>query len=289
MTDHRIVWLASFPKSGNTWMRAFLANYFIGGPKGLSINELRKFTLGDVRADFYDRAAGGKFKIETLDDYLALRQKALRLILNERQGNHFVKTHHQSVIQGGVPLIPPEITAAAIYIMRNPFDIVPSYARHNDTDIEGAVTAILDPQHVSRSPRGVIEIIGRWDHHVASWTESQGLAMHLLRYEDLRADPKAGFQTVFDFLQIRPDPTQFRNALKLTRLDALKKQEQKSGFIERPKHMSAFFHSGKVGGWQQSLSAEQVARLYEEFEPALRKWYPEMIADVERIAGSVGA
>jgi len=176
MTDQRIIWLASFPKSGNTWMRAFLANYFIGGPKGLSINELRKFTLGDIRADFYDAAAGGKFELETVDDYLALRPKALRRILNARQGNHFVKTHHQSIVHQDVPLIPPEITAAAIYIVRNPFDVVPSYARHSGTNIDEAVDAILDPSNLSTTPRRLFEVIGRWDHHVNSWMESPGLA-----------------------------------------------------------------------------------------------------------------
>ena len=287
MTDQRIIWLASFPKSGNTWMRAFLANYFIGGAKGLSINELRKFTLGDIRADFYDAAAGGKFEINTIEDYLSLRAKALRLILNARQGNHFVKTHHQSVVYDDTPLIPPDITAAAIYIVRNPFDVVPSYARHSGSSVEKAVEAILDASRFSHTPRGLIEVIGRWDHHVASWTESEGLAMHIARYEDLRDNPKVGFGKVFDFLKVKPDPKQFSNALKLTRLEALKKQEQKTGFIERPKEMSAFFHSGKVGGWRQSLTDEQVAKIHNEFEPTLRKFYPEIAEETAAIAARV--
>lgn len=287
MSDQRIIWLASFPKSGNTWMRAFLANYFIGGKKGLSINELRKFTLGDIRADFYDAAAGGTFEIESVEDYLALRSKALRLILNARQGTHFVKSHHQSIVYHDVPLIPPEITAAAIYIIRNPFDVVPSYARHSGSSVAEAVDAILDPDRFSTTPRGLLEVIGRWDHHVASWTESEGLAMKLVRYEDLRDNPKEGFGKVFDFLKVKPDPKQFANALKLTRLEALKKQEQKSGFIERPQEMSSFFHSGKVGGWRKSLTDEQVARLHNEFEPTLRKFYPELADETAAIAARV--
>lgn len=284
MSDNRIIWLASFPKSGNTWMRAFLANYFIGGPKGLSINELRKFTLGDIRADFYDAAAGGKFELNSLEEYLALRPKALRLILNAREGTHFVKTHHQSILIDGQPLVPPEITAAAIYIIRNPFDVVPSYARHGGTGIDEAIAAMLDETRLSSSPRGLFEVIGRWDKHVESWTESEGLAMHIVRYEDLRDDPKAGFGKVFEFLRVQPDAKQFANALKLTRLEALKKQEQKSGFIERPKEMSAFFHSGKVGGWRKTLTEKQIATLHNAFEPTLRKFYPEIAEETALIA-----
>lgn len=289
MTDHRIIWLASFPKSGNTWMRAFLANYFIGGKDGLSINELRKFTTGDVRGDFYDAAAGGTFKVETVEDYLALRPKALQLIARSREGTHFVKTHHQSVVYQDVPLIPPEVTAAAIYIMRNPFDIVPSYARHNSVSADQAIDALLGEVPLAQSPRGLFEIIGRWDDHIASWHESPGLALQMVRYEDLRDDPKTGFGKVFNFLQVRPDPVQFKNALKLTKLEALKKQEQKQGFVERPKTMGAFFHSGKVGGWRKSLTDAQIARLHTAFEPALRKWYPELVDETAQIAARVTA
>jgi hypothetical protein len=284
MTDQRIIWLASFPKSGNTWMRAFLANYFIGGPKGLSINELRKFTLGDIRADFYDAAAGGTFEIESLQEYLALRPKALRLIMQAREGTHFVKTHHQSVVYEGSALIPPELTAAAIYIMRNPFDVAPSYARHSGGTLDETIDAMLDPARLSRTPRGLFEVIGRWDTHIEHWTGSPGLAMHVVRYEDLRDDPKGGFGKVFDFLKVRPDAKQFANALKLTRLEALKKQEQKSGFIERPKEMSAFFHSGKVGGWRKSMTDAQIAKLHNGFEPTLRKYYPEIAEETAIIA-----
>ena len=284
MNDQRIIWLASFPKSGNTWMRAFLANYFIGGPKGLSINELRRFTLGDIRADFYDAAAGGKFDFKTIDDYLAVRPKALRLILNARDGHHFVKTHHQSIVLNGQPLIPPEITAAAIYIIRNPFDVAPSYARHAGSSVDEAIDAMLDESRLSVTPRGISEVVGRWDNHIASWTESTGLAMHLVRYEDLRADPKAGFGRIFDFLKIKPDPGPFANALRLTKLENLKKQEQKHGFIERPKEMSAFFHSGKVGGWRKTLTDAQIAKLHNAFEPTLRKYYPEIVDDTAAIA-----
>lgn len=284
MTDQRIIWLASFPKSGNTWMRAFLANYFIGGPKGLSINELRKFTTGDVRIDFYEKANGGPVTLDSIEDYVALRQKALRLIARSRDGTHFVKTHHQSVVYADLPLIPPEVTAAAIYIMRNPFDVVPSFARHNDIGLDEAIEAITDTQWLGSSPRGIYEIVGRWDHHIASWVESPGLALKTVRYEDLRDDPKKGFGSVFEFLRVKPDPKQFANALKLTRLEAMKKQEQKSGFIERPKQMSAFFHSGKVGGWRKTLSPEQVARLHEAFEPTLRQYYPELADETAEIA-----
>ena len=289
MNDHRIIWLASFPKSGNTWVRAFLANYFVGGRKPVSINKLHEFTTGDVRADFYDRAAGGKFSIQSIEDYFALRPKALRLIHDARSGSVFVKTHQINIVQDGIELIPAKLTGAAIYILRNPFDVAPSFARHAGTTIDEAIAKMSDPNGHSASPRGLFEIYGSWDAHVTSWTEAKGLPRSVVRYEDLRDDPKAGFTKVLDFLRVKPDPVQLRNALKNTRLDALQQQEKTEGFHEKPNEMSSFFHKGQVGGWRSELNNEQVARLFEAFESKIRKWYPEFADEAAEIAGRSGS
>ncbi|MCR9140384.1 MAG: sulfotransferase domain-containing protein, partial [Alphaproteobacteria bacterium] len=75
----RIIWLASYPKSGNTWMRSLLAHYFM--PEGMApdINNLRQFTTADVRQDFFDAAAGGSFRGNDLADWIRVRPQALRL------------------------------------------------------------------------------------------------------------------------------------------------------------------------------------------------------------------
>ena len=135
----RIIWLASFPKSGNTWVRSFLANYFQPPGKTLDINSLRHFTTSDVRQDYFDKAAGRPFKGETIDDWIAVRPKALRLIAASKDGHHFVKTHCQVAKIGPIDVILPEVTAAAVYILRNPFDIAPSYARHLSLDVDAAI------------------------------------------------------------------------------------------------------------------------------------------------------
>ena len=286
----RIIWLASFPKSGNTWVRTFLANYFLGKDRKIGINELREFTLSDARFDFYQKAANGAYPADIdLQNYMKIRSKALQLIAGARQGTHFVKTHQVIEMVDGIPLIPPALTAAAVYIMRNPFDVAPSFSRHTGADLDSTIEMMTSAKNIVTSPQGLYEILGRWDQHVDLWTTVPGLPMVVLRYEDLLTDPRKGFGSILDFLQVKIDPVHLRKTIKATSFDALRKQEDTAGFIERPPTMEKFFHAGKSGGWREALTERQVAVLHEAFAPALEKWYPELVAETAVIAGRAGA
>jgi hypothetical protein len=280
----RIIWLASFPKSGNTWVRIFLANYFQPPGRTLGINELHKFTTADVRQDFFDKANGRPFRGKTLEDWLKVRPKALRLIAASKPEHHFVKTHCQATKLGRQDLIPPEVTAAAIYILRNPFDLAGSYARHLDADPEAAIGLMLDSLGAPRTETNIVEMIGRWDSHVASWVEAPGLPLHVMRYEDMIAGPGEAFRRLFAFLRVPVDEAQFARTLAGTSFSALQTQERQKGFKERPPKMQRFFAKGRVGGWREELTPGQVARIRLEFLPVLEKWYPELLDETREFA-----
>ena len=289
MSLRRIIWLASYPKSGNTWLRTVLANYFLGRRKAVGINELRRFTRADVRADFYHAAAGGQYRGTTLEECLRVRPAALRLIAAEREGTHFVKTHTRIDRVAGVTLIPPELTAAAVYVMRNPFDVVSSFARHNGQTVDETIRVMTDPHMVTGSPAGVFEVLGRWDEHIASWVDAPGLPIHVIRYEDMHADARRTVEGLLRFMQVTPNTAHLKRVLAATAFDKLRAQEDREGFVERPETLERFFHSGRAGGWREALSDAQVARLHEAFEPALRRWYPELVEETAAIAGRAGA
>lgn len=285
MTDlRRIVWISSFPKSGNTWVRTFLANYFQPPGRTLDINSLRQFTTADVRQDFFDRAAGGRYAGRTIEDWMRVRPGALRLIAGSKQGHHFVKTHCQIARIGGQDLIPPEVTAAAIYVIRNPFDIAPSYARHLGVDLDTAIARMTDARAIQGNAGNVLEFVGRWDEHVHGWTAAPGLPRHVMRYEDMAADAEAGFRGLFRFLRLPVDVDRMQGALGAASFDSLRRQEEEKGFIERPPQMERFFHRGKPGGWREELSPPQIARLRGEFLATLEKWYPELVEETREFA-----
>lgn len=289
MSLQRIIWLASFPKSGNTWARSFLANYFQPTGRALDINSLRQFTTADVRQDFFDRANGRPFRGRTMDDWIKVRPEALRLIAASKPGHHFVKTHCQVMKVGPVDIIPPEVTAAAVYLIRNPFDVAPSYSRHLSVDMDTAIDRMTDAQAVQGSETRILETIGRWDDHIRSWTGAPGLPRHIMRYEDMLADTEAAFRALFRFLQVPVDAGKLGAAMASTSFDALQRQESEKGFRERPPAMKQFFARGTAGGWREDLTPKQVGRIRTEFLPALEKWYPEMLDETLEFAGGSGS
>ena len=285
MTDlRRIIWISSFPKSGNTWMRLLLGYYFLPRDAEFDINTIFRFTTADVRQDFYDKAAGRPFVAASVQDWLKLRPKALRLIAASKPGFHFVKTHCMIGLAEGVPLIPPDVTAGAIYLIRNPFDVAPSYARHQGVDIDQTIELMADQQNFHGSRKNIFELIGRWDTHIHGWTNAKGLACHVVRYEDLLADTERSFRDLLGFLNAEINDGQLRRAIRLTRFNELQKQEQEKGFRERPAQMERFFARGAAGGWRDELTPAQVARIRAEFLPAIEKWYPELLEETQAFA-----
>lgn len=287
MTDlRRIIWLASYPKSGNTWMRSLLAHYFMPKGQAPDINNLRQFTTGDIRQDFFDRAAGRPFRAETYEEWMAVRPTALRLIAASKPNHHFVKTHCQPIRILGKDVIPADVTAAAIYILRNPFDLAPSFARHQSCDLDTAITRMMNPDMSTGSETGIFETLGRWDDHVHTWTTAPGLPRHVIRYEDLLQDAPGVMTALLEkFLRVKVDRAKLDYAIAETSFDVLKRQESEKGFTERPPHMQAFFARGQAGVWREDLTPAQVGRLREGFLPVLEKWYPEMLSETAEFAG----
>lgn len=280
----RIIWLASYPKSGNTWMRSLLATYFMPAGQAPDINNLRRFTTADVRQDFFDAANGAPFNSELVDDWLRVRPKALALIAGSKPGTHFVKTHCQAVRYQGQDLIPPQVTAGAIYMMRNPFDLAPSFARHQSADIDTAIERMCNPDAMMGTETGIRDALGRWDDHVRSWTGAPGLPRQVVRYEDMLDKAPKTVRGLLEFLSIKPDSAKLARAIKATSFENLKKQEDELGFTERPDGMKRFFAKGEAGVWRQELTPAQVGRIRSAFLPTLETWYPELLEETENFS-----
>ena len=284
MNLQRIIWLASFPKSGNTWMRYLLAQYFMPKEQAPDINHISRFTTSDARQDIYDRVAGRRFEGGTFDDWVRIRPALMRHIAQSRPGTHFVKTHCRIQRIGEYDIIPPEVTAAAIYVLRNPFDVAPSFARHLDIDLDTAITKMADPISLNMTPTGICETIGRWDDHVESWMSAPGLPRHLVRYEDMQANAEKTVGELLGFLRVPVSHGKLRRAIRAASFSSMRKQEDQKGFVERPDKMERFFRKGQTGGWRDELTPAQVGRIREAFLPALEKYYPEMLDETAEAA-----
>jgi hypothetical protein len=260
----RIIWIASYPKSGNTWMRAFLANYVLDRDLPLPISELGAFTLSDTRPRFYQDAAGRPIAEITEEDSLRLRGRAQELIAAARPHDHFVKTHSLNGTHLGVTLINRAVTKGAICITRNPLDLVASYAGHFNMTIDQTIDAMADPVNstVDAGYR-VFTLLGRWSDHVVSWRDTNDFPLVLVRYEDLLEKPVPTFGRIIKALSLPVSDERLNRAIKFSSFAELSRQERREGFSERPPHSARFFREGRSGSWHDTLTHAQIDRLIE--------------------------
>jgi hypothetical protein len=258
-----IIWLASYPKSGNTWLRAFLANYMVNRDQPVPINELVGHTIGDGFLIHYERLTGRKAEELTPQEIARLRPKLHEWFGTSKGRTVFVKTHNLVGQVDGSLLITPSATAGAIYVLRNPLDLTVSYAHHYRITVDEAVEALCCENYVvPGTPRALPQYLGSWSQHVHSWVEAPGLLPHVMRYEDMHSAPEAAFGALTTFLHLPSEPERLNKAIRFSSFAELSGQEAAGSFAELPTGAtSAFFREGRSGIWREALNADQVKRI----------------------------
>lgn len=268
-----ILWLASYPKSGNTWLRAFLANFLTNAAQPVDINSLDQFALGDMVTWPYEQVFGGPVDDRPLEDIYLARPQAHRLLAQSGPGVVFVKTHNRLAKFDDTPTITPEVTFGAVYLIRNPLDVMVSYSRHYGISIDDAITGSGTEVHfLPRRPGKIDQDLGTWSQHVRGWTLAPGLFRHVMRYEDILRDPIKAFSGVVDFLGTPKNPARLRRAVKFSSFRELAGQERRRGFSEKSSKSDRFFSAGKAGTWRGTLSDAQVAQVIELHGPVMSDW-----------------
>lgn len=273
MTLKNIVWLASYPKSGNTWTRAFLANYLLDRDDPLPINQLHAFGIGDSSVAAYRLVANGLVDLQNYMESLRLRPKVIRGIANNRADINFVKTHNMNTKAFGQELINAEFTRNAIYIVRNPLDVVVSYSRHFATPVDKTIHAFtVAGNSTAADAKNVKQFLGGWSQHVKGWTEGRLFPVHVMRYEDMMAKPEETFGGLLKDLGFGVDPVRLDKAIRFSSFDELSKQEKKDGFVERSDNSETFFHTGKTEQWKENLTPEQIEQIKKDHAPMMKKF-----------------
>jgi hypothetical protein len=167
------------------------------------------------------------------------------------------------VLVAGVPLITDEVTAGALYIVRDPRDVAVSYSYHRGSSVDETIAFMADSEAaVGGTDLKVFEKLSSWSDHVHSWTNRSHPNMRLLRYEDMVRSPEAAFGALITWLGEKPPPDRLERALRFSAFDELRAQEQAKGFKERVAESTApFFGTGRPGHWRKILTSAQQARI----------------------------
>ncbi|MBC6440633.1 MAG: sulfotransferase domain-containing protein [Rhodospirillales bacterium] len=258
----RIVWIASYPKSGNTWTRAFLHNLFRDPASSWDINRMLLLSSNEAAIAHYTALDPRPWTEWSHDDVAAMRPRVHRNIAASKPHTVFCKTHVHVGHVRGFPTINVEVTAGAVYLLRNPLDVVESYALHQGLTLDRTVEMMtMENFETPNSESHVNEPMGSWSQHVESWTGRPSPGLHIMRYEDMLARPLKAFGDLVTFLQLKTPRDRIARAVKNSGFRVLQHQEQKYGFYEKTPAQDRFFRSGKAGGWKDVLSDDQVAAI----------------------------
>jgi aryl sulfotransferase len=269
------VWLASYPKSGNTWFRLLIGCLDLKDGETLDVNTTAsKGGIASARTPL-DMVTLIDSDLLTMDEVDRLRPRVYEALAQsleeepEEAGQkpdlEFVKAHDAyTMTSAGEPLLAGARGAkAAILIVRDPRDVVASLANHNQSSLDDAVTVMNDPAAALCAKPGRVhkqlrQIMLSWSGHAASWLDQRDIPVHLVTYEALKQDTAATFAEAMAFAGRPITLDEARRAAKLADFSELQVQEKERGFGEKPPRTEAFFRKGQTGGWRDELTREQI-------------------------------
>lgn len=227
---------------------------------GVDINSNLGATLYD--GDIYTHRIVSPLSIEGASSEIALYLRPtvlLHLILSRKSNPAIIKTHSANIAVGGFELFPDGMTEGAIHLVRDPRDVCVSFAKHLKQNMDMTVAMMGSKEALLKLPTDCITAwLGSWSSSVKSWEGELSLRV---RYEDLQEDAIGWFRKVVQHVGWELDEERLKLAVELCKLDKLKEQENKNGFIENGKH-EKFFGQGK--GWKNELTDKQARRIEED-------------------------
>lgn len=275
MNYAQIVWLASYPKSGNTWIRCFLDAYYLGA---VDLNEIVCSVADDISTRY---AVGDGSDIRTMPidiQQLARPMAMLRLVRAFGEDNStgvplFVKTHSANMVANGIELLPRSLTRSVIHIVRDPRDVFLSFRRHMGVDSKKALEYFFDKYRVLTDEREgaakVHDLISSWYDHTRSFVSCGTHNIMTFRYEDMKAQPAKAFAMILKHAGVEPDMRRVEMALDAVKLSKLKAQEEKEGFKEASPHTRFF---GQGCGWENELTDLEERRIRERCGSMMKRF-----------------
>lgn len=288
-------YLASYPKSGNTWCRVFITELRrLAGLDSAEASATAQETERELRLN-RDLATGSIMSSRHwLDDQLGIDTSDLRweeldrvrgrvghqrALYSECLRYHKVHDAFFSSDSMSRPVVPVEECRGAVVVIRHPADIAVSLSHFFSWDMERCVAFMLNEEAAlcrssKRGGQQVRQFMGSWASHVCSWVDQKEIPVLLLRYEDLLIEPIQHFSQLASFLELPIDDDELiKQAVENSSFEKLKaKEKAEGGFHERPDGCKRFFRSGRSGEGREQLTPDQVERLETGFKDVLQRF-----------------
>jgi hypothetical protein len=270
-----IHWLASYPKSGNTWMRIFLIN-LLNPTLQNSINHISYIRHAASRALFDEYAGINSSDLTTLE-IEQLRPKVYEAMAIANKESFFLKIHDTfQTLSDHQLLVSKKASKSIIYLVRNPLDVVVSFSKFKKVSIDQIILEMESTENsLAKSDQQSLkmqlpQILSSWNEHVKSWTQQQEIPILVVRYEDLLSHPIQEFKKVVDFLGLSYSDEEIELASKKSDFSTLKSQELEHGFSDRFFATTEFFRKGVSGEGLKSLSSDQIRRITSQHQEMMQ-------------------
>ncbi len=253
-----IIWLASYPKSGNTFLRSLLTSYFYTSDGNFNFELLEKIK------QFPDKNLFKNLGLDTTNDHeLARNFIKVQKTINTKDGQsiRFLKTHSVLKNDHGYLLSNLKHSLGVIYVVRDPRSVARSYANHMQISLDDAIKVLTSYQYIS-SNRGNT-LMGDWSSNYHTWKEyAQEDKYLLIKYEDLVENTQEIFLKILEFIhqisqtKFNIDDSKFLNSLNSTKFEKLQNLEKQKGFQEAAEQNGkkiTFFKYGSKNNGSNSL------------------------------------
>jgi hypothetical protein len=280
-----ILWIASYPKSGNTWLRSLLSAYYSSEDGVFNQAILKNIGQFPEKRHFTSFDYNSKDVTDTTRFWIKAQEK-----INEDKKLRFFKTHNIFGAVNNHKFTNKKNSAGCIYIVRDPRNVITSLKNHYEMSYEESLKwmtnskkFIYDVENVKKDGYSDFQFISSWSTNYKSWKIQKEIPVKIIRYEDLLKETYVVFKEIIEFtnkilnIKKKIDRNKIKNSVRSTFFDKLKNEEKLNGFIEavsskKNKKKIPFFYLGPDNDWRKILDKDQQSEFTDIFKEDLKEF-----------------
>jgi hypothetical protein len=273
------IWLASYPKSGNTLVRSLLSSYFFSKDGIFNFELIKNIKQFPIKELFLQNGVNINNEKEVIRSYLKVQES-----INRKNSIQFLKTHSYLFNIENNPFTKLEYSLGVIYVVRDPRNVVLSSSNHNSQSHERSIEDLIIGRELRYKGKENIKVYtGTWGGNFNSWKSFKSVNKYLLiHYEDLIKEKDKIFYEILKFIhnlknvEFVLDKKKFKNVLDSTNFGRVQKLESQTGFHEsmidkKTGKKIKFFNLGEKTNWQTALEPNLQNKIEEAFEKEMKE------------------
>ena len=276
-----IIWIASYPKSGNTWIRSLLASYLFSEDGQFGFELLKNIEQFSSKNFSFDKLMSSNYQARISKNWIPSQKK-----INQDKKTHLLKTHNALCSINGNNFTDKFNTSAVIYVVRDPRNLITSLVHHYELSLDEAFSfltnkkKIIFPINAEKRQKDIkdredFNFLSDWSTHYQSWKNINFCPIKIIKYEDCLIDVQKVFVSTLEFLskfiKFKIDKKKINNTLTSTSFKNLSRMEKNEGFQEsatssRTMKKIKFFNLGKKNNWETLLDKRLIRKIESRFK-----------------------